>query len=98
DLNKPPFAAGLNARTTRVTVFIDANNNGKVDLQGNYREAYRTFVVQVAVRPDMRLQTLAVSPRTGALSRLMDLGKIWQGFQTPTWGADGTPSHVGRPL
>ena len=96
DLNNPPFAVGLNDRTARVTVFIDANNNGKLDLQGNYREAYRTFVVQVAVRPDMRLQTLAVSPRTGALSRLMDLGKIWQGFQTPTWGALGSLNTLGR--
>ena len=50
DVNNPPVGFGVNDRTARVTVFVDANNNGKLDLQGNYREAYRTFVVQLAVK------------------------------------------------
>src|SRR5207253_8321773 len=78
DINNPPTTFGLNDRAARITVFVDTNNNGKLDLQGNFREAYRTFAVQVAVRPDMRLQTAAVSPRTGTPSRLLDLGKMWQ--------------------
>jgi hypothetical protein len=96
DLNNPPFQVGLNDRPMRVIVFVDANNNGKLDLQGNYREAYRTFAVQVGVEPDMRLQTLAVAPRTGEFSRLLDLGKIWQGFATPTWSQLGTLNDQGR--
>jgi hypothetical protein len=58
----------------RVTVYVDANNNGRLDLQGNYREAYRTFAVQVVVRPDFRLEVR---------DRTVDLGRVWHGFQTP---------------
>jgi hypothetical protein len=92
DVNNPPVQLGLNDRPARVTVFIDANNNGRLDLQGNYREAYRTFALQLAVKPDMRLEAAAVAPRTGSPSRLVDLGKLWHGFQTPTWHAMQTGS------
>ena len=37
--------------------------------------------------PDMRLEAAAVAPRSGSPSRLVDLGKLWHGFQTPTWRA-----------
>lgn len=61
----------------RVTVFVDANNNGRLDLQGNYREAYRTFAVQMVVRPDFRLEVR---------DRTVDLGRVWHGFETPPFG------------
>jgi hypothetical protein len=64
----------------RVTVFVDANNNGRLDLQGNYREAYRTFAVQVVVRPDFRLEVR---------DRTVDLGRVWHGFETPPLEALG---------
>ncbi len=96
DINNPPPTYGVNDRPARVTVFVDANNNGRLDLQGNYREAFRTFAVQVAVRPDMRLEAAAVAPRTGQPSRVLDLGKLWHGFQTPTWSRLRNLDAAGR--
>jgi hypothetical protein len=96
DVNNPPVAFGLNDRLARVTVFVDANNNGRLDLQGNYREAFRTFAVQLAVRPDMRLQAAAIAPRGGTASRLLDLGKMWHGFETPTWNRMSSLDAQGR--
>ena len=46
-----PFEAEVNDRTRRVAIYVDANGNGQLDLLPTYREAYRTFAVQVAVKP-----------------------------------------------
>lgn len=71
----------------RVTVYVDSNNNGRLDLQGNYREAYRTFAVQTVVRPDFRLEVR---------DRTVDLGRIWHGFATPTLEELGSLSPEGQ--
>src|SRR5207248_8979367 len=48
------------------------------------REAYRTFVVQLAVRPDFKLEMR---------ERTVDLGLLWHGFESPPPGqVFGPPS------
>ncbi|HTE16951.1 MAG TPA: hypothetical protein VK689_01050, partial [Armatimonadota bacterium] len=64
-------------RLRRVVIFNDANNNGLLDLQPTYREAYRTFGVQVMVKPDMRMD---------AVQQLVDLGNLWHGKKQPGLG------------
>jgi hypothetical protein len=61
-------------RTRRVAVFIDANGNGILDLSPNLREAYRTFAVSVAVKPEMKLE---------AQQQSIDLGSPWHGKKQP---------------
>lgn len=61
-------------RTRRMVVFFDANNNGRLDLDTNFREAYRTFGFQVMVKPDMKLDT----PQ-----QAVDLGSPWHGKKQP---------------
>ncbi|MGV3723602.1 MAG: hypothetical protein ACO1SX_22115, partial [Actinomycetota bacterium] len=43
-------------RLRRVVIYNDANNNGQLDVLPTYREAYRTFAVQVAVKPDLKVE------------------------------------------
>lgn len=61
-------------RIRRVAVFVDANGNGLLDLSPNLREAYRTFAVQVAVKPEMKVE---------AQQQAVDLGALWHGKKQP---------------
>lgn len=65
-------------RLRRVVVFVDSDNDGKLDLEPNRREAYRTFAVQVAVQPDMKLETQ---------TPVVDFGNIHHGKKQPGLGA-----------
>jgi hypothetical protein len=71
-----------NDRTRRVVLFNDANGNGQLDLLPNYREAYRTFAVQVMVKPEMKLQAHDTS---------LDFGNLWHGHHGP-----GTSATTGN--
>ncbi len=64
-------------RLRRVVVFVDADNDGKLDLEPNRREAYRTFAVQVVVQPDMKLETQ---------TPVVDFGSIHHGKKQPGLG------------
>lgn len=66
-------------RTRRAVVYVDANGNGQLDLLPNYREAYRTFGVQVMVRPEAKLE---------AQQALLDFGNLWHGKKQPGLGAN----------
>lgn len=57
-------------RLRRAVIYNDANNNGQLDLTPTYREAYRTFGVQVMVRPEMKVEVQ---------QQLLDLGNNWHG-------------------
>ncbi|MBI3911556.1 MAG: hypothetical protein HY320_11570 [Armatimonadetes bacterium] len=61
-------------RRRRIVVFVDADNDGQLDLQGNFREAYRTIGFQVMVEPELKLETT---------ERLADLGAMWHGKAGP---------------
>jgi hypothetical protein len=63
-----------NDRTRRVTLFVDSNNNGVLDLLPTYREAYRTFAYQVMVKPELKLE---------AQQQLIDIGAEWHGKKGP---------------
>lgn len=67
----------MDDRLRRVVVFNDANGNGLLDLTPTFREAYRTFAVQVAVKPDMRIE---------AQQQTIDLGNLWHGKKQPGMG------------
>lgn len=64
-------------RLRRVAIFVDANGNGQLDLAPNLREAYRTFAVQVMVKPEMKLE---------AQQQALDLGAVWHGKKQPGLG------------
>lgn len=64
----------MDDRLRRVVVFNDANNNGQLDLTPTFREAYRTFAVQVMVKPEMKIE---------ARQQLVDLGNLWHGKKQP---------------
>jgi hypothetical protein len=74
----PLSAGGYDDRTRRVVLFNDANNNGILDLLPTFREAYRTFAVQVVVAPDMKME---------AQSGQLDFGNLWTGKKQPGTGA-----------
>jgi len=61
-------------RLRRVVIYNDANNNGQLDLLPTYREAYRTFAVQVAVKPELKLDVS---------QQVLDLGAVWHGKKQP---------------
>lgn len=81
-LNEDPGAVSNNVdpnanyddRLRRVVVYNDANNNGQLDLLPTYREAYRTFAVQVAVKPELKLDVS---------QQVLDLGAEWHGKKQP---------------
>lgn len=70
-------------RTRRIVLFNDANNNGQLDLLPTFREAYRTFGVQVVVKPDLRLE---------APQAAVDFGNLWHGKRQPGTDADDNPN------
>jgi hypothetical protein len=70
--------ADYDDRARRAVIFNDANGNGILDLLPNYREAYRTFAVQVVVKPD---------PKMEAQQQVLDLGSPWHGKKQPGLGA-----------
>ncbi len=72
-----------NDRTRRVVLFVDANGNGQLDLLPTYREAYRTFAVQVVVKPEMKLE---------AQQTQLDLGNLWHGKRQPGTDNDVNPA------
>ena len=61
-------------RLRRITIFVNSNHNGRLDLDPAHREAYRTFVLQVGVKPDLRLDTR---------EQLLDFGSMWHGRYGP---------------
>lgn len=61
-------------RMRRVVIYNDANNNGQLDLLPTYREAYRTFAVQVDVQPE---------PKIEASQQVLDFGAMWNGKKQP---------------
>lgn len=65
-------------RLRRVIVFVDSDNDGKLDLDPNRREAYRTFAVQVGVQPDMKLETQTT---------VVDFGALHHGKKQPGMGS-----------
>ncbi|MFN3648089.1 MAG: hypothetical protein ACK47B_00805 [Armatimonadota bacterium] len=70
-------------RMKRVVLFNDANNNGQLDLSPNFREAYRTFAVQVVVKPELRVE---------AQQQGVDLGAVWHGKKGPGMTPDTLPN------
>lgn len=61
-------------RLRRMVIYNDANNNGQLDLLPTYREAYRTFGVQVVVKPQLKLDVS---------QQVLDLGAMWHGKKQP---------------
>jgi len=79
---KPSSATvpGYDDRLRRVVIYNDANNNGQLDVLPTYREAYRTFAVQVAVKPDLKVE---------ASQQVLDLGAMWHGKKQPGLAGGG---------
>ncbi len=74
----PDLNPDYDDRVRRIVLYNDANGDGQFTITPNYREAYRTFAVQVMVKPEMKIDVQ---------QQAVDLGAPWHGKKQPGLGA-----------